>query len=250
MDEESKINKLILKSAYATIIVLIIAVIALIMLKYNVEGEKNMPFKLSSMLILSNAEGYQENSDTEYRWDTKIYQNNDIYLNIEKNKNYKETELIKSISIENLNIDKKPLIGEIKFYRVASEDKTVFTYKEEFEIKDKIEYEGDLESKLSDLKISNQGGTLIIRIVNNTGKEYKSNEKEIEHSGKLLNVVGLTNEEINSKISFDLVIKLESGISFRAKVSVDIPIGDITKEGYASTEIKDTKNVVFKREQI
>ena len=49
MNDESKINKLILKAAYALIIVLIIAVIALLILKYEVEGEQNMPFKLSSI---------------------------------------------------------------------------------------------------------------------------------------------------------------------------------------------------------
>ena len=88
MGEESKVNKLILKAAYVLIIVLIIAVIAILILKYEVEGEQNMPFKLSSVLVLSNAEGYQETESKEYKWDTEIYQINDIYLNIEKNKNY------------------------------------------------------------------------------------------------------------------------------------------------------------------
>ena len=67
MNEESKLNKLILKGAYAVIIVLIIAVIGLLILKYEVEGEKNMPFKLSSVLVLSNAEGYQEKESKEYK---------------------------------------------------------------------------------------------------------------------------------------------------------------------------------------
>ena len=51
MNDESKINKLILKSAYIVIIVLIITVIALLILKYQVEGEQNMPFKLSNIII-------------------------------------------------------------------------------------------------------------------------------------------------------------------------------------------------------
>ena len=58
MDYESRINKLILKGAYFVIIILIIAVIALLVLKYEVEGEQNMPFKLSSIIVISNAEGY------------------------------------------------------------------------------------------------------------------------------------------------------------------------------------------------
>ena len=180
MNEESKLNKLILKGAYAVIIVLIIAVIALLILKYEVEGEQNMPFKLSSILILSNAEGYQEKESKDYKWDTEIFQINDIYLNIEKNKNYKETEIIKSIEIENIKINEVPKIGEIKFYRSASNDNNLFNYKEDYKINEKIEYVGDVKSDLSNLKISNQGGTIILRAVNKTGKEYNKRIRKEE----------------------------------------------------------------------
>lgn len=250
MDNKSKINKLIIKSAYITIIVLIMAVIALIILKYNVEGEKNMPFKLSSIIVISNAEGHQEKENLEYKWDTEIYQINDIYLNIEKNKNYKEIESIKSVVIENIKIEKNPQIGDIEVYRSTNEENNLFNYDEEYKITDKIEYIGEVESNLKDLKIANQGNTLILRAVNKTEKKYVSNEEEFKHSGKLLEKVGITYEEIKSKISFDLVINLESGISFRANIKLDIPIGDIIKEGASSLEIKDMKNIVFKREQL
>lgn len=250
MDDKSKVNKLILKSAYITIIVLIIAVIALIILKYNVEGEKNMPFKLSSIIVISNAEGYQEKENKDYRWDTEIYQINDIYLNIEKNKNYKEVELIKSVVIENIKIDENPEIGNIELYRSTNDEKNLFNYSEEYNIKDKLEYIGDVNSDLKNLKMSNQGNTLILRAVNKTGKKYTSNEEEFEHSGKLLEKVGISYEEIKCRISFDLVISLESDISFRGKIELELPVGDITKEGTSSLEIKDMKNIVFKREQM
>ena len=247
MNEELKVNKLILKAAYVLIIVLIIAVISLLILKYEVEGEKNMPFKLSSILVLSNAEGYQEKESKEYKWDTEIFQINDIYLNIEKNKNYKETEIVKSIEIENIKISEAPKIGELTCYRTASNDKDLFIYKDEYKINEKIEYIGDVKSDLSNLKISNQGGTIILRAVNKTGKQYKSNEKEFEHSGKLLKEVDILNDDIKSTISFDLVINLESEISYKATIELDLPVGDIITQGYASTEM--TESIVFKREQ-
>lgn len=243
---DPKTNKLILRSAYITIIILIIAVIGLLILKYDVEGEKNMPFKLSSIIVISSAEGYQEKENQNYKWDTEIYQNNDIYLNIEKNKNYKETELIKSIQIENININKVPTIGTFGFYRTSNEE-NVFVYKEEYEIIDNLEYIGDLKTDLSNLKISNQGGTIILRAVNKTGKKYTSNEKELEHNGKLLEKVGILHEEIKSTIEFDLVINLESEISYKAKIELEIPIGNIIEQGSSSTEIKNMKNIIFKR---
>jgi len=250
MDDNSKVNKLILKSAYITIVVLIIAVIALIILKYNVEGEKNMPFKLSRIIVISNAEGYQEKENKDYLWDVEVYQTNDIYLNIEKNKNYKEIELIKSVIIENIKIEQIPSVGNIELYRATNEEKEIFNYKEEYKINDKLEYIGNINSDLKNLKISNQGNTLVLRVVNKTDKKYTSNEKEFEHSGKLLEKVGISYEQIKSKISFDLVISLESGIAFRATIELELPVGDIIQEGASSIEIKDMKNIVFKREQI
>lgn len=250
MNSKSKLNKLILKSAYIIIIVLIIAVIALIILKYNVEGEKNMPFKLSSIILISSAEGYQKEETDQYIWNTEIYQTNDIYLNIQRNKNYKKNEVITSIAVENIKINEKPIIGDVKFYRAAKQTENIFEYKEEYEINNNIEYFGDINTDLSNLKISNQGGTIIIRVVNQTGKKYSSNEKEFEHSGKLLNKIGISSEDIQCIISFDLVMKLESNISFRANIEVELPTGNIENEGTSSTEIKDLKNIIFKREQI
>jgi len=244
---DPKVNKLILKSAYVTIVILIIAIILLIILKYDVEGEKNMPFKLSSIILISTAEGYQEKENTDYKWDTEIYQNNDIYLNIEKNKNYKETELIKSIKIENVKITQEPLIGEYKIYRTSSEEKGVFTYKEEYEIKDKVQYIGGLSTDLSNLKISNQGGTIIIRAVNQTGKRYISNEKQLEHNGKLLEKAEISYEQVKAKIEIDLVINLESDISYKGTIELELPTGNIIEEGSSSREIKDMKNIIFKR---
>lgn len=249
MNNNSKINKLILKSAYITIIILIIAVIALIILKYNVEGEKNMPFKLSSIIVISGAEGYQKEENEKYKWDSEIYQNNDIYLNIEKNKNYKETEVIKSIVLENIQIKQKPQVGDIIFYKPSNENTNLFIYEEKYEIENTIEYIGDVSTNLNDLKISNQGGTLIIRAVNKTGKRYTSNEKEFEHTGKLLEKVGVPYKDVQCIISFDLIINLESDLSFKGRVELELPTGDVIKEGSSSMQITDMNNVVFKREQ-
>ena len=248
MYNDSKINKLILKSAYIIIIVLIIAVIALIILKYNIEGEKNMPFKLSNMIVISTAEGANQKENKEYMWDAEIYQTNDIYLSIEKNKNYKELEIIKSIEIENIKINKTPSVGEIKFYKVSGEDSNLFSYTEEYEIVNNVEYIGDINTDLKNFKISNQGGTLVIRVVNNTGKNFTSNEKEFKHDGSLLEKVGINCEQVKSTVSFDLVFNLESDISFKAQIELELPVGDIIKEGASSIEIKDIKNIIFKRE--
>ena len=73
------------------ITVLIATIIALLILKYNVEGEDNLPFELSKIMVISTAEGNDiEGEQTENKWNLKLSQNNDIYLEISKNKNYEE----------------------------------------------------------------------------------------------------------------------------------------------------------------
>ena len=39
------------------VLTLIITIICLLMLKYSVEGENNMPFELSQLIVISTAEG-------------------------------------------------------------------------------------------------------------------------------------------------------------------------------------------------
>ena len=55
------------------ITVLIATIIALLILKYNVEGEDNLPFELSKIMVISTAEGNDiEGEQTENKWNLKI----------------------------------------------------------------------------------------------------------------------------------------------------------------------------------
>ena len=247
MEDKSKINKIIKRSVYFIILVLIAAIIGVIILKYHVEGEKNMPFDLSELLVISTAEGYQKKESTQNNWDVEIYQTNDIYLNIKKNKNYKETEAIKSIEIKNVSIDEKPQVGSIDIYIPNSEEQT-YTYEENSKVNSEIKYEGDIRSDIGNLKISNQGGMIVFRIVNKTGQRYTSNEEEFKHDGTLLNRVGINNDNIKFKISFYIVINLESDVTFTGKIELELPVGDITTQGTTNLDKTNTEDIVFKRE--
>lgn len=246
----NKIKILIKKVAYLFIIVLLIAIILLLILKYNVEGEKNMPFELSSIIAVSTAEGYQEKQDEENNWNIEVYQNNDIFLNIQRNKNNKQEEYIKSITIENIKVAEKPEIGKIFFYRPAKNDNgnNSYMYNTEYEIDSNITYKGDSESDIENLKISNQGGTVTFRVTNKTDKRYISNDKELTHDGKLLNSINVITEQIKIKISFDILITLSSDVSYRANIILDLPVGNIAKEGVSNINKTNMKDIIFKRE--
>ena len=127
MEENSIFKKIIKRNVLFFILVLAIALIGLIILKYHVEGEQNMPFDLSEILGVSTAEGNQKEETGDNKWNVDIYQTNDVYLNIKKNKNYKDTEIIKNIEIKNINIDEKPSIGKIELY-VPSNENEIYNY--------------------------------------------------------------------------------------------------------------------------
>lgn len=54
-----KLKKIVHLFIVLFIIVLIITIIGLLMLKYEVEGENNMPFELSQLVVVSTAEGIE-----------------------------------------------------------------------------------------------------------------------------------------------------------------------------------------------
>ena len=85
------------------IIVLVIAFVAFRIIKYQTEGEKNMPFNLSKIIVVSTAQKEditQENGQNNL-WNFNIIQTNDVYISIERNKNNtKKDEKIKNIYIK------------------------------------------------------------------------------------------------------------------------------------------------------
>ena len=47
---------------------------------YDENGEKNLPFNISKISIISTSEGIDKTSETENKWAFDINQNNDIYI--------------------------------------------------------------------------------------------------------------------------------------------------------------------------
>ena len=121
-----------------------------------------------------------------------------------------------------------------------------FTNKEEYKVENEIQYKGAEKSDLNDLKIANQGGLIILRYVNEDLGNYKTDEEEIIHDGTLLSKIGLTNEDIQFKASFDISIELNSGKKYKANVNIEMPIGNLIGEGTTNKQINGSE-IVFKR---
>ena len=241
-----------LKFLRKNIIILVIAILAImvisIILKYQVEGEENLPFQVSKIMVISNAYGVQK-EETNNSWDLDIVQNNDVYIDIVKNKNSNEQEIIDKIILSDFKIENAPKKGEIMKYSPQSLENGVYYNKEQYKITETLEYKVDEEkSDIKNLQISNQGGLVFLRIVNENLGNYSVNEtEEIRHDGTLLEKIGITNEEIFFKLSFDLSIELKSEKKYKARVTLEMPKGNLPKEGTTNYQIFGSEELVFKR---
>ena len=226
------------------IIVVILFIVGMLVLRYNVEGETNMPFNLSKIAIISTQQGI-DNGETNTRWSFDIQQANDIYLYIDKNDAYDKTEIIRSVRIDSFQIESNNN-ENIKLYKPNTrEENIIFKYDDE-DIIQSLEYTGDVESDLKNLKISNQGGIIAFRCSNNNVAKYQSDEEEINHS-ELLKKASVTEEDLKVNLTFQLTITLESGKEYQAEIRTELPTGNVIEEGSSSTEMTDLEDVVFKR---
>lgn len=229
----------------STIIVFLIIICGFagtIIFKYQVEGETNAVFDVSKILVVSTAEAILKENPSA-KWDCKINQNNDLYITIEKNK--KKNDIIKSVTINNIQILQSPSVGNISLYKPA--EKGLFKCDNQYKIDNELVYYGSKNGYLNNLEVSNQGGTVIIRLCNENVGEFVSNEDDqILQDGKLLQKSNTTLDQLNAKVQLDILIETEKGFNYKATVDIDLPVGNIIEEGTCTKEINKDE-IVLKR---
>ena len=227
------------------IIVLILIIAGIIMLRYQVEGETNLPFELSKMIVVSTAESNEIEAVADTKWNFSVNQYNDIYLEIQKNDEYTKNTNIKNITFENFVIEKNSGAENIKLYRANSEGKVVED--EAHLVGSSLTYKGEKETNLDELKISNQGSIILLRSVNQNVCEVRSNDEEIIHDGTLLAKGNANSEDLNYKLSFDVVIETSRDIKYKGTISIELPTGDVQTQGKTQLEKTDFSDEIFKR---
>ena len=215
------------------------------MLRYQVEGETNLPFELSKMIVVSTAESNEIEAVADTKWNFSVNQYNDIYLEIQKNDEYTKNTNIKNITFENFVIEKNSGAENIKLYRANSEGKVVED--EAHLVGSSLTYKGEKETNLDELKISNQGSIILLRSVNQNVCEVRSNDEEIIHDGTLLAKGNANSEDLNYKLSFDVVIETSRDIKYKGTISIELPTGDVQTQGKTQLEKTDFSDVIFKR---
>ena len=237
-----------IKTAIAAGIAIILILIAItVVYKYSIEGENNqMPFKLSKIFIGSMIVG-EVTEDSSTSTENSIIQNNGIYFEIKKNEDYKKQAIIKSVEIDNIQITKAPIKGEIKTYIPSTKENEKLIYSDEYLLEGNyLKYIGASKSDTTKLEINNQGGLIIIAFGNTNLGKYQLTSEGVTIDGTILKDMDITNEDIKFSVNFDLIINSE-GKSFKTNISLDLPTSDITISGKSIMEITDTNKYVFKR---
>ncbi len=232
------------KSLFLAFILIATTIVISLSIKYNVEGE-SAPYSIEKIQITSHIDAKDSGNQSENIWDVNLKEDNNIYIYISKNKDIKNT--IKEITINNFKITQKPKVGNIKIYRPTGDlGKDLYKLSEQNYFNNKITYTGATVDTLKNLEIRNEGGMIAFRVSLENIGNYTSNEG-ITYNGSLLSEIGLTNDDVSFKISFDLNIILDDGQSYIATVSLNLPSENIINETEPLMEITDFKDIVFKR---
>lgn len=240
---KNKINK----GVVLAIIVLAFGLSLSIMLKYKTEGETNMPFTLKKIQTISSAEAKTKAENPEnYKWNIDINQYNDIYIELQKNSESKLTSYIEQVTLENFEIKGKNN-ENIKIYMPNSTEGKRFVYEDNFKVSGALTYKGASENNEKTLSIANQGGTILFRVLNSNLAEYKSNDdEEIMYDGRLLEKSDVNIEELKMTLKFDIIIQTDKA-KYKGRVALELPTGDIKKEGVTTNTIENFEDIVFKR---
>lgn len=240
-----KKSRIFKKCLFLFCLIMILMVVVSVMVKYQVEGEKTLPYSIAKIFVVSTVEGNPVD-DGQNIWNINVKQVNDLYFYINKDDMTEET--IKQITIENFNVTKTPSKGELAIYRPTGDLGNTYTHSEQNYLNEKITYTGAAIDDLKTLEIANNGGVIGCRIsLDNLGTYISNETTEITYDGRLLQNIGVNLEEIQFALSFDILIETNKNVIYKGTISVELPAEDIITSGSSNFEITNFDDVIFKR---
>lgn len=246
MEKETK-SKVIKKYIFISFLLLAIIISTLLIVRYNVEGEKSLPFELEKIIIKSSID--TQNNESDNIWDLSVIQNNDIYIYFKKNNSFETT--VEKVKIDNFQIIKEKEIGTAKLFLPTSNDiKTNFKNSTEDYMKKGIEYTTNTVDNMEKQEISKDGGMLAFRISNQELATYVSNEDtEINYDGSLLQKAGISEEDIKITAKMDITIQVSQKEKYKGTLEIQLPAKNFEDKSIVDKQITDFSNVIFKRSE-
>lgn len=244
MSNHSEKNEKIIKKPLIIIaLVIVIATIIIFSLRYNVEGEKDLPFIITNIRVISTA---QADIADDNQNNLNIIQKNDFYFYLEKNQEYEKEDSISKVTFENFNIKKSSNKGTTNIYK-PSPNTILYSYTNEYKVENSISYNGSLNTNIASLEIGNQGGLIGFSVTLEDLGIYTINNEAVTYDGTILSKLNLTNEDIAMEITFDVIIETTSNKQFKSTLTFNLPTGNIIEDGKSVLDKNNFDDVVFKR---
>ncbi len=241
-------SNILKKCLFFAAFIIVIALVIFVMVRYSEEGEKELPFYINKILLISTVDG-EKVDDEENIWDINVTQVNDAYIYIEENeKNVGSKVTIESVSLENFTITEAPQKGNVKILRPTGDMPTLYANSSDNYLESSILYMGDRVDDMKAGDIGNKGGTIGFRCAVADLGNFVSNDTEmVIYDGRLLENLGIKEEEIKTSLSFDIVIETSQHVKFKGTISIDMPVSGVLENGSSNIEITDFSDVIFKR---
>lgn len=238
-------ENLIKKCIFFSFIVVIIMISISIMIKYNVEGEKVLPFSIKKILLVSTVNG-DVKDDPDNIWNIGVSQVNDIYVYI--NKTMDTDVVIDEIKFSDFSLDQAPKKGSVKLLKPTGELSNLYSYSTHDFWNEGVTFYGAKLDDLKSLEIANNGGMIGFRLSLEELGTYLSNENiEIKYDGNLLKNINITEEDVKFNVGFNITIKTSDRNMYQSRIKLDLPVEGMLEKGSSSQELTNFKNLVFKR---
>ena len=245
-----EINKkrIIKKYTFIFCISCIILISIFFIIKYQVEGEKDMPYKLKEVVIKSSIDSTNINSKN--LWDLELSQTNDIYIYIESDKEKNKNEKIQRVNIENIEVKNYKRKDNIEVLLPTGNSlKNIYDNSTKDYRNENIEYIASSIDSLENHEICENGGMVALRIYNKNIGTYKSTkDKKIIYDGSLLKKANINEEDLKFTVSMDLIIETNEGIRYKTNLKYELPTDKFENSGVKTKVINEFSDIIFKRE--
>ena len=245
--ENLKISKSkIILTIITILLFLVVLVLAYLLfskyvLKKNFENDslsfadknQNTIFTINNIIMFSSADAKNKTSSASNFTIENLYQYTDMAIFIKNNSDENTLEnTLKKVSINNVNFDAPPSIGEPKLYFKSINNFAKSDIIDENAINDSLEFNISSEDETSldsPILYNNLANPITLSYVNSNVKtDYTITDTSspITYDGSLLQKCNIDLSSINCKLSFDINITNNLDQEFKTTVFIDLPLQD------------------------
>lgn len=224
-----------IKSVIFVILIILIALSAYIIANTKPENSQNEQetIAINKIVLYSSANAVNSTDNLKTDWEVDIYQYTDIAIYLQKMKDIN----IQKVYVDNIQITKKPSLGEAGVYSKKIEDFAKNMLLEENN--EKIEFTVSLDGA-NDFQ-QNCTNPITISYINKNIKErflIKNNDEQFVFDETILKRALILPEDIEAQLSFDINIVDTNGKQYKENVVLDIPVNELM-DGEKSVEINE-----------